>query len=57
MWDYYIHKIPAWNEMTWDEFKRNCQSQTTEVNVPTATPEQLGNTVSNTFDMLSNFEP
>ena len=55
-WEYYIHKLPPWDERTWDEFNdeldRHNQSSQTEV----MTEEQLETTIKKSHKMLENFE-
>lgn len=56
-WEYYIHKLPPWDDTTWEDFNKNLDAQNqpiqTEVKM---TGEQLETTVKSSYDMLANFE-
>lgn len=54
-WEYYIHKLPPWDDTTWTEFneKLDAQSQTIYEEM---TDEQLETTVKSSYDILMNFE-
>lgn len=52
-WEFYINKLPPWDNTTWEEFNANLDAQETEV-IP---PEQLEATVTDSFSMLQGFEP
>lgn len=54
-WEYYIHKVPAWNGTTWEEFNAQLDGQNVEIEV--MSPEQLEATVSTSFSMLQGFDP
>lgn len=55
-WEFYIHKLPSWDDTSWDEFNRMLDKE--EGIVPEyekASKEQLETTIGNSFDILSNF--
>ena len=55
LWEYYIHKLPPWNNQSFDEFKRTIKvGKRTKIERPS--DEQLEATVKGLFDMLNNFE-
>lgn len=56
-WDYFIHKLPPWDETTWEEFNNKLDMQNGNQKIQTASKEQLETTVSNSFDILQNFNP
>ena len=56
-WDYFIHKLPPWDDTSWEDFNRNLDKMSGQVDIPTAPKEQLETTVSNSYRMLQNFEP
>ena len=56
-WDYFIHKLPPWDDTTWDEFIRRLDEQEGISHVPIASEEQLETTVGTSYKMLQNFEP
>lgn len=56
-WEYYIHKLPPWDDTTWEQFCHNLDVEEGTVKVPTASKEQLETTINNTYEILQNFEP
>ena len=56
-WDFFIHKLPPWDDTSWEDFNKSLDEQEGITNVPVATEEQLGTTVSTSYQMLQNFEP
>lgn len=52
-WEFYINKLPPWDNTTWEEFNANLDAE----EKPKATPEQLEATVTDSFSMLQGFEP
>ena len=56
-WEYYIHKLPPWDDTTWEDFNRNLDAQNPSIQETVKmTEEQLGTTVKSSFEMLENFE-
>ena len=55
-WEYYIHKLPPWDETTWEQFNANLDKQEEVNNLPVASPKQLEATVIESFAMLQNFD-
>lgn len=56
-WDFFIHKLPPWDDTSWEDFNKRLDEQEGIINVPVATEEQLETTVSTSYQMLHNFEP
>lgn len=53
-WDYYVHKLPPWDDTTWEEFNRILDMQ----DEPQVTKEeQLETTINNSFGILEDFDP
>lgn len=52
MWDFYINKLPSWDERTYEEFKNSLKPQEIE----TASKEELETTVSDSYNMMMNFK-
>lgn len=52
-WEFYINKLPPWDNTTWEEFNANLDAE----EQPKATSEQLEATVTDSFSMLQGFEP
>ena len=55
-WDYYIHKIPPWNDITWEDFNRQIDGQNESVQEVTMTKEQLETTIKHSYNMMIDFE-
>ena len=56
-WEYYIHKIPAWNEMTWEEFNQSLDAENQSIQEEIKmTEEQLETAVKSSYNILTNFE-
>lgn len=53
-WEFYINKVPPWDNMSWDEFNENLDAQS---NVKIIPPEQIGTTITNSFSVLNGFIP
>ena len=54
-WEYYIHKIPPWNDITWDEFNGQIDNQSVQADI-TMTEEQLETTIKNSYNVMKNFK-
>lgn len=52
-WEYYVHKIPAWNEITWEEFNQRFEP----VEVYSIPDEEITNTIGHSYDVLQGFIP
>lgn len=52
-WEYYISKMPAWDDTSWAEFNRILDKE----DEPEATEEELEATVSDSYNILTNFNP
>ena len=55
-WEYYIHKVPAWSDLTWEDFNKNLDGQSSD-DIETVPPEQLEATVNDSYSTLQNFVP
>ena len=55
-WDYYIHKIPPWNDITWEDFNRQLGVTNTPVGEVTMSKEQLETTIQYSYNMMKDFE-
>lgn len=56
-WNYFINKLPPWDDTSWDDFNRRLDEQEGINNIPTASKEQLETTVNKSFEILQNFNP
>lgn len=55
--EYYIHKLPPWDERTWDEFCRDVGGHNDNVQGQMdVSPEQLETTIRNSYKMMIGFE-
>jgi hypothetical protein len=56
-WEYYIHKLPPWDDTTWEDFNNNldAQNQSNQAIVK-MTEEQLETTIKTSYNVLENFE-
>jgi hypothetical protein len=56
-WEFYIHKLPPWDDTTWEDFNNNLDAQNqpnqTDVNM---TEEQLETTIKDSYNTLKDFE-
>lgn len=54
LWEYYINKIPAWDERSFDQFKKDITGgKVQEIERPS--DEHLGTVVKDSFDMIKDF--
>lgn len=56
-WEYYLHKLPPWDDTSWNEFNRKMDEQegiTPKVHKETP-KEQLEATIKNSYEILSDF--
>ena len=53
MWEFYLHKLPDYDNRTFEEFKESCKPQQTEKQ----TAEELNEIITNSEDVLQNFDP
>lgn len=57
MWEFYIHKLPPWDERTFEKFKHDIHfGSKKKVKIERPSDEQLEATVRNSFEMLNGFE-
>lgn len=55
-WEYYLNKLPSWDDTTWEEFNEKLDAQSMDDWTPIS-EEQLEATVSDSVSMLQNFNP
>lgn len=53
LWEFYIHKLPPWDERTFEEFKHDLHVGKIEIEKPT--DEQLETTVKNSYQIIESF--
>jgi hypothetical protein len=54
IWEFYIHKLPAWDARTFDEFKHDVLADVEPVQAPAK--EELEATVQNSYVIMQNFQ-
>jgi hypothetical protein len=55
MWEYYIHKLGAWDNRSFDEFKHDVtKGRPAKIDIPTE--EQTSATIKKSFEMFKHFE-
>jgi hypothetical protein len=55
MWEYYIHKLGAWDNRSFDEFRRNIHGRSTnDYDIPTE--EQASATISKSYELIKHFK-
>jgi hypothetical protein len=55
MWEYYIHKIGAWDNRSFDEFRSDIRKgRPSNVEIPTV--EQSSATIKKSYDIIKQFE-
>jgi hypothetical protein len=55
-WEFYIHKLPPWDERSWNEFSSDIDSGTATIEMERPTNEQLETTVKDSYEILNQFE-
>lgn len=53
-WEFYLHKLSAWDDRTWDEFNHDLDFGTAEEN---PSDEELTEIVRDSYNMLNDFIP
>lgn len=56
MWEYYIHKLGAWDERSFDEFRHDATKGRPARGIVIPTKEQTSATIKKSFDMFKHFE-
>lgn len=56
LWEYYIHKLPPWDDRSYDEFKQSVMTVRMEKHEKPS-KEQLEATVQTSYNALKNFIP
>lgn len=55
-WEYYLHKLPPWDDTSWNEFNRKMDEQEgITPKVQKTSKEELETTIKNSYDILSDF--
>lgn len=55
--EYYIHKLPPWDERTWSEFCNDVDGHTDDMQEQvTMSSEQLETTIKNSYNMMIDFD-
>jgi hypothetical protein len=55
MWEYYIHKLGAWDNRSFDEFRHDVtKGRLAKTDIPTK--EQASATIRKSYDMFKHFE-
>ena len=55
-WEFYIHKLPSWDDTSWEEFNNLLDKEEGVVpDVKRASKEELETTIGTSFDILCNF--
>ena len=57
LWQYYIHKLPPWDNRSFDEFKRNINVGKKKLKIERPSDEQLEATVKESYEMIKSFKP
>lgn len=55
-WEYYLHKLGAWDERTFDEFRRDIHHGRPNTKIERPSDEQIETTISESYDIINNFE-
>ena len=57
VWEFYIHKLPPWDERTYEQFKHDIKfGKHNPPKIEKPSDEQLEATVSDSYKVLKNFE-
>lgn len=54
LWEFYIHKLPPWDERTFEQFKHDLHVGKPKFERPTN--EQLETTIKDSYKIMQNFE-
>ena len=55
-WEYYLHKLPPWDDTSWNEFNRKMDEQEgVTPQYKKASKKELETTVRNSYEILSDF--
>jgi hypothetical protein len=56
-WEFYIHKLPPWDDTTWEEFNKKLDKQEGVIpDVQKASKEQLEATIKDSYKIMQSFE-
>ena len=55
-WEFYIHKVPSWDERSFEEFKNDLRKNNNVVEFEKPSDEQLKTTVQNSYKVLKDFK-
>ena len=56
MWEYYIHKLGAWDERSFDEFRHSVRTGRPANEQVIPTKEQTFATIKKSYDLVKHFE-
>jgi hypothetical protein len=56
MWEYYIHKLGAWDERSFDEFRQGVRTGRPAKEQVIPTKEQTSATIKKSYDLVKHFE-
>ena len=56
MWEYYLHKLGAWDDRSFDEFRHDVNKCRPTKGVEIPTKEQASATIRKSYDMFKHFE-
>lgn len=54
LWEFYIHKLPPWDERTFEQFKHDLKIGQSKIERPS--DEQLETTIKESYKIMQNFE-
>ena len=53
MWEYYVHKLGAWDNRSFDEFRSGIRKS---IDMKPPTKEQASATINNSYNIIKQFE-
>lgn len=53
--EFYIHKLPPWDERTWDEFCRDVDGHKETIQNVKMSSEQLETTIRHSYSLMADF--
>jgi hypothetical protein len=56
MWEYYIHKLGAWDERSFDEFRQSVRNSRPAKDYVPQTKEQASATINKSYNIIKHFE-
>ena len=55
-WNYYLHKLSAWEDRTWEQFNHDLDFGTAK-GLERPSDQELTETVRNSYQIMKNFNP